>query len=202
MQYYLKYFLLLYISLWTSIVQAENAAPIVMLDGVAKEVIASLEQKKISLKSHPAVVYQIVNKILLPHVDVNGMSRSVLGRANWQRATTEQKSIFAREFTRLVVHTYAGALTNYTGEKVRFYPLAAGLENQSYIQVKSVIVRPNGQNISLSYSLVRAGSTWKIYDMSVEGVSLLQSFRSQFAAELSKGSFQELLDKLIKHNAK
>lgn len=199
---YLKHITLLLLSF--AIVNtsyAASASPVEMLDGVAKQVISSLDKHRATLKSKPDVVYQIVDGILLPYVDVTGMSRSVLGRNAWKNATVEEKKRFSQEFTRLVVRTYSGALTEYSGEKVKFFPLASGYESNPFVQVKSAIVRSGGRQISLSYKLVRKGDDWKIYDMGVEGVSLLQSFRSQFAAELTHGNLSQLIDTLAKRNA-
>jgi len=177
-------------------------SPVIMLDTTAKQVIDGLKQNKVRLSKNPSVVYGIVYRYLIPHVDVYGMSRSVLGRNAWNQATDAQRKAFTKEFVQLVVRTYSGPLTEYTNETIKFLPIRGGYEGKSFVRVDSIIVRPSANNVPLNYSLVLIGNEWKIYDMSVEGVSLLQSFRSQFAQELSQGNMDQLIANLKKHNQK
>ena len=175
-------------------------APITMLQNTSDQVIAALKQNKASLKNDPGVVYQIVDKILVPHVDLNGMSRSVLGRDVWNNATAAQKQQFNQQFKDLLIHTYASAFANYSNQTVQFMPIRGGLGNQTRIQVSSQILQQGGPAIPVSYRLVKEGNDWKVYDFSVEGISMLESFRSQFASELSQGNLDELINKLTVHN--
>lgn len=174
-------------------------SPVVMLNSTAQKVISELKANESRLKDK-TVVYGIVNQYLIPHVDVYGMSRSVLGRNAWTQATDAQKKEFTKEFVQLVVRTYANPLSEYTDEIIRFAPIRGGYQGKQFINVNSMIVRSQGNNVPLNYSLVLLNGEWKIYDMSVEGVSLLQSFRSQFAAELSQSNMDQLIQNLRKHN--
>lgn len=198
----MKLIRLIFVLLLSTNVALAASSPVPMLEKMANQVITALQQQKANLKSNPRVVYTIIDDILLPQIDVNGMSRSVLGRNIWNSLTASQKQRFNKEFTRLVVRTYAGALAEYTNEKVQFYPLRGNIAGQRRVQVNSRIIRRDGPQIRLSYRVILLGQQWKIYDMSVEGISLLQSFRTQFANELSQGSFNDLLKKLNAHNAK
>ncbi|KTD25703.1 signal peptide protein, toluene tolerance protein Ttg2D [Legionella lansingensis] len=172
-----------------------QTSPIPMLENTANQIIASLKENKAALKNNPKVIQQIVRRHLLPIVDVSGMSRSVLGRQAWNKASPSERQQFADAFTQLVIRTYASPLAEYTDEKIKFLPIRGSVENR-FLRVNSVIVRSNGQNIPLSYSLVSKNGTWKIYDFSVEGVSLLQSFRSQFAEALRSSSMEEIIKQL------
>lgn len=170
-------------------------SPVPMLEATANEIIATLKENKAKLKSNPDIIYKAVEKSLLPRVDVAGMSRSVLGRQAWNKATPAERAQFSQAFTRLVIRTYSTPLAKYSDETVQFLPLRGSLNNR-FIRVNSVIVRSEGQNIPLSYSLVSQNGQWKIYDMSVEGVSLLQSFRSQFAQALQSSSITDVIKKM------
>jgi phospholipid transport system substrate-binding protein len=94
-----------------------------------------------------------------------------------------------------VIRTYSSPLAQYSDETVQFLPVRGGV-NSRFIRVNSVIVRSEGQNIPLTYSLVDKNGQWKIYDISVEGVSLLQSFRSQFAQALQNSSIDDLIKQM------
>lgn len=182
------------------IIYAQNS-PIPMLEQTANNIIATLKENKSSLKSNPNIIYQAVETNLLPIVDVAGMSRSVLGRQAWSKATEKQKNQFSKAFTRLVIRTYSSPLAQYTNESIQFLPLR-GSVNSRFLRVNSIIVRSEGQNIPLSYSLVSKNGQWRIYDLSVEGVSLLQSFRSQFAEALKNSSIDEVVGLMEKKQLK
>jgi phospholipid transport system substrate-binding protein len=184
----------------THLVWAESS-PIPMLETTSSQIIAVLKQNKAVLKKNHQVIYQAVEHYFLPHVDVTGMSRSVLGREAWSKATAAEKHEFTEVFTRLIIRTYAGPLAEYKDETVKYLPIRGSLHGR-FIRVNSVIVRSTGQNIPLSYSLVSKGNGWKIYDLSVEGVSLLQSFRSQFGQILRGSTMKDLISKMRNNSNK
>ncbi len=181
-----------------TLAMAQTPSPMPMMNSTADQVIQALQQNKSHLTTD--VVYSIVNQYLIPHVDINGMARSALGRNAWNKATDEQKKEFSEQFVTLVVRTYASPLTEYTDEKIHFFPIRGSIEGKSFLNVNSAIIRSSGNNVPVSYSLVLLQDQWKIYDMSVEGVSLLQSFRLQFAQELSQGSLDNLIANMKRHN--
>lgn len=178
----------------TQQIQAQSS-PVPMLEGSANQIIQTLKQNKASLKSDKQVVYGAIQRYLLPHVDLEGMSRSVLGRQVWMKASHEDKKDFTVAFTKLIVRTYATPLAEYSGETIKFLPVK-GSADARFLRVNSVISRPNGQTIPLSYNLVSKNGEWKVYDLSVEGVSLLQSFRSQFGEMLQNASIQDLIKQM------
>ena len=169
-----------------------DASPVQMLDQTAQQILDTLKQNKSSLKQNPQVIHQAVQRYLLPIVDVQGMSRSVLGRHAWNAASSADRADFSRAFTQLVIRTYATPLAEYTDETIKFLPQHAAATGQ-FTRVNSLIIRSKGPNIVLSYSLVSKNGQWKIYDLSFEGVSLLQSFQNQFGQALKNGSMHELI---------
>ena len=171
------------------------ASPVSILEKAATQIMSTLKQHKSSLKNNPQIIYQAVAHYLLPLVDVEGMSRSVLGKAVWQKASRQEKSYFRQAFTQLVIKTYASPLAEYTDETIKFFPVN-GAVNKRFIRVRSIIHRTNGKNISLNYSLVAKNHSWQIYDLSIEGVSLLQSFRTQFAQLLNNNSMAAVIKQM------
>ncbi|KTC67759.1 toluene tolerance protein Ttg2D [Legionella birminghamensis] len=169
-----------------------QASPMPMLESTANQILATLKQNKANLKNNRQLIFQAVEQHLLPNVDVAGMSRSVLGRQVWNKASAAERAQFSKAFTQLVIRTYASPLAEYTDETIKFLPIR-GAGDGRFIRVNSLIIRSNGNNIPLSYSLVAKNGQWKIYDLSVEGVSLLQSFRSQFAQALQNSNIQDLI---------
>jgi phospholipid transport system substrate-binding protein len=175
------------------------SSPLLLVQDTANQMLQSLQEHKATIKTHRAEVYKIVEDILLPHVDVEAMSRSVLGRNVWTKATPDQQARFSEAFTTLLVHTYSSALAAYTNETIKFYPIRGGVTGNR-VQVQSVIIRQNGPSIPVNYRLVAVGDSWKIYDFSIEGVSILESFRSQFEHDIAQQGLDNLIEKLIQHN--
>lgn len=176
-----------------------QSTPIPMLQNTADQILNTLKNNKTGLKANHKIIYSAVEKYLLPNVDVNGMARSVLGREIWNKATPAERSQFAQAFTHLVIRTYATPLAEYSDETVKFLPIRGSLAGR-FIRVNSLIMRSNKNNIPLNYSLVTQNGQWKIYDLSVEGVSLLQSFRSQFAQALKGSNIQDLIKQMQERN--
>lgn len=183
------------------VIASSTSDPIAMLESVSNKLLVALKKERPRVRDSYEWVYRLVDKIVLPHVDVMGMSRSVLGRNAWLKATPSQRNAFNKEFTRVVVKTYASALDAYTDETIRFFPIRGGFEGYKRIFVKSEIIRRDGPPIPLDYKLILINNDWKIYDLHVEGVSLLQSFYSQFSVELSKGkTIDQLINDLRRRN--
>jgi phospholipid transport system substrate-binding protein len=176
-----------------------QSSPVPMLENTASQILATLKDNKSSLKKNHQIIYQAVQRYLLPNVDVNGMSRSVLGRQAWTKASASERQEFTQVFTELVIRTYASPLAEYTNETVKFLPLR-GPTDARFTRVNSLIIRSSGQRIPLSYSMVSKNNGWKIYDLSVEGVSLLQSFRSQFGQILQNSSMKDLIAQMRKNS--
>jgi phospholipid transport system substrate-binding protein len=194
-------FLCMSLAILTTSVQAAGDSPIDMLQSVADQMIAGLKQHQTTLTENPSLVYSLATKVIVPHADLNEMSKRVLPPKAWNNATSSQRQQFEKEFTTLLVRTYASALAQYKDETVKFFPIRGGYQGKSNVRVNSQIVRTNGPAISVIYSVVSSSSGWKLYDMTVEGVSMLESFRSQFADQLARGDITSLINVLKEHNS-
>jgi phospholipid transport system substrate-binding protein len=188
---------------WLSITSVAYASvqsdPVGLLKYIADNMINELRSNQATLKTKPAVVYSLAYKYVVPYADLPEMSKRVLPPRVWNGATTEQRAEFEKEFTRLVIRTYASALTSYKDQAVHFFPVRHGMGNS--VEVKSEITSSSSPAINVSYRLLQSGGQWKLYDMSVEGVSLISSFRSQFADILANGNMNSLLSRLTQHNS-
>lgn len=171
-------------------------SPVTDLENASDNLLNTLKAHKSELKSNPRIIRDAVHKHLVPLVDLQGMSRSVLGREAWQKASSGERKQFAEAFLQLIIRTYSNPLAEYSGETIKFLP--ANNINGKFLKVKSIVSRPNGQKIPVTYSLVMRNGKWKIYDFSVEGISLLQSFRSQFAQALKNSTINDLIRQMQK----
>ena len=167
--------------------------PVSMLDNIAKELTSRLDAKP---NLNTAYVKSAIHQIVLPAFDVNIMSRSVLGKRYWDEATPTQKENFINRFTAKVVQVYAAPLKQYNHDQIKFYPLRGGIPENNRVVVHSMIMRPNGQQIPVDYRLVLNDGKWKVYDFSVEGVSMVESYRSQYSTTLEEGGVNALLGRM------
>lgn len=177
-------------------------SPMAMLQSTSNQMLSALQNNKAVLKTNPEFVYSMVRRILLPHIDTTSMAHAVLSRDAWMNATPAQRQQFTQQFTTLLIHTYSAAFAAYSDESVQFLPMRGNASGQSDVQIDSQIIRHNGgPPISVTYRLILEGQSWKVYDFSVDGVSMIQSFRSQFASQLSQGNLDALIRQLVQHNA-
>jgi phospholipid transport system substrate-binding protein len=191
----------LFLCSYAILAKAEQS-PVDMLKSVADQMIQALKQNKATLKAKPSFVYSLANRIVVPNADLDEMAKRVLPPQTWNHANSAQRKEFKREFTQLLVRTYATALADYTDQTVQFYPIRGGYQGKTTVQVNSKIVRSDGPSIPVNYRLTLKGSGWKLFDISVEGISLLESFRSQFADKLSQGNIEQLIKDLKIHNTR
>lgn len=178
-------------------VPATPEDPIVMLREVSTNVLQALQQHKNpkDLKG----IYALVDRYILPYVDFNEMSEWVAGRTIWNKASEQTRKEFISAFQILVVRTYATALNSYTNEKVEFSKQPLDL-NKPRIQVSSTIVRQGKENIKLDYRLVKKNNKWYVYDIIIEGVSILQGFQAQFSDEIRQQGLQKVISEIQQHN--
>lgn len=182
-------------------IAAPQNDPVALLRYIADNMLAGLKANKATLKTKPQIVYNLAYKYVVPYAALAEMSKRVLPPQVWNNATPAQRKQFEKQFTTTVIRTYASALTSYQDQTVQFYPIRGGVSGNT-VEVNSQIVSSQSQPIHVSYRLVRMGGAWRLYDMSVEGVSMLDSFREQFADILSQGNMEQLLKRLSGHNTR
>jgi phospholipid transport system substrate-binding protein len=170
-------------------------------DGLIKqlsfEVIDTVKSDKAIQAGDVGKVVALVDAKVMPHVNFQRMTASAVGRA-WREATPEQKAKLQGEFKTLLVRTYAGALAQVKDQTVSLRPLRAGADDAEVV-VRTEI-KGKGEPIQLDYRLEKAGTAWKIYDVNVLGVWLVEQYRSQFATEIGAGGLDGLAAKLAERN--
>lgn len=180
---------------------AATSSPLPMLQTTANQLISKLQQNQSQLKSNPTLINGFVKSIVLPHVAQAQMARSVVNRTTWMSASAADQQNFIGAFRDLVIRTYASAFANYTNESVKFMPLRASQLNQPIVTVSSNVVRANGPSIPVSYSMSLTSGQWLVTDFSVDGVSMVNSFRSQLASLDTGKGLAALTAILQKHNS-
>jgi phospholipid transport system substrate-binding protein len=169
-------------------------SPLPLMKDIAQDMISALKRNKDRLSGNTALVNRIVNRVLIPHIDIYSMSGRVIGRKYWLQASPSERKAFSDLFKHKVLSTYSSALSSYDKDRVLFYPLRQ--PGRSYAQVRSVIVRKSGQKIPVSYSLRYRAGTWKVVDLSVENVSIVNNYKAQYSGALSEGGLKYLISKM------
>lgn len=173
--------------------------PIKMLEGVTSQVMSVLKENKEDLKKNPNKIYEVVNRYILPHADFTEMAKWVVGRNAWSKASPTMQQSFVSEFRTLVVRSYAQSLLNYSNQTIEFLPLR-GSANKERVQVSSMIKQPGKKATRIDYRLLQEGGSWKVYDIIIEGVSLMQGYHAQFAEDVQRGGVAAVVEKLRGHN--
>ena len=182
----------------TATVQAQGAgAPDALIKQVSNEVIDTVKSDKAIQAGDLNKIIALVDAKVMPHVNFQRMTASAVGR-HWREATPEQKTKLQAEFKTLLVRTYAGALTQVKDQTVALKPLRAGASDTEVV-VRTEI-KGKGEPIQLDYRLEKADAAWKIYDVNVLGVWLVEQYKSSFAQEIGAGGIDGLIGKLAERN--
>lgn len=179
-----------------------NAADLLPPQTAIQEASDKLQQRlqDKAFSQNFAEVAQFVDQTIYPHTDFDKISELVLGKL-WNSATSDEQQRFKQEFKTLLIRTYSRAFVEFKDWSVRFLPLE--MENgASKVVVKTEVLQPGIQPISVNYRMLLSKGEWKAYDIMIEGVSLVTNYRSTFSNEVkTKGSLSAVIDSLAKRNA-
>lgn len=179
---------------------AAEEAPDALVKRISQEVLNAVkENKDIQAGNHKKVMELIETKIL-PFVDFQRMTLLASGRF-WKDATPEQQKKLTNEFRSLLIYTYSGALSQVKDQKLEFKPMRASPEDLE-VEVRSQVTQSRGEPIQLNYRLEKVAGGWKIYDINVLGAWLVETYKGNFAKEISAGGFDGLIKTLTEKNKK
>ena len=180
-------------SLWAAVKPPQE-----VVQDTSARMLSALRQNYAVLKQDSSQIYELVNQIVLPNFDFELMSRWVLGRA-WQQASPDQRRRFTDEFRTLLVRTYAKALLEYANEEVRVLP-QPGAADGSETTVKTEVRLKASQPIQINYSMHLGNDAWKVYDVTVDGVSLVTNYRGTFATQIRDSGLDAVIADLQQRN--
>jgi phospholipid transport system substrate-binding protein len=176
---------------------AQATAPDTLIMKLSEDVIASVKADPAIQAGDIGRIIALVDTKVMPYVNFQKMTASAVGR-HWRSATPEQRERLQAEFKTLLVRTYAGALTEVKDQTVSLEPFrAAPADTDVVVQTK---IRGKGEPIQLDYRLEKAGDAWKIYDVNVLGVWLVQQYRTSFNQEISQVGIDGLISRLAERN--
>ncbi len=168
-----------------------------LIKQVSTEVIDTVKSDKAIQAGDVGKIITLVDAKVMPHVNFQRMTASAVGR-NWRSATPEQQKRLQEEFKTLLVRTYAGALTQVKDQTVQLKPMrAAAADSEVVVRTE---IKGGGEPIQLDYRLEKSGADWKIYDVNVLGVWLVEQYRGQFQQDIGSVGIDGLISKLAERN--
>ena len=172
----------------------------------SNQLVTALKEQSETIKLDNQIAYQLVEDIVLPHVDFTRVARLVLGKY-WRHADEQQRQRFIHEFRGFLVRTYVTAMVEFSdqivshSESVKYLPFRNS--DPDDVSVRMQITLPDQPPVQINYSLFQneTDNSWKIYDLSVEGISLATTYRSSFSTQIRRIGIDGLIDKLAARNA-
>jgi len=179
----------------------DAGSPQALIESSSKALFADLDANRAKYKKDITQLYKVVDTVFLPHVDVDFAAQQVLGK-NWRTANPDQRKRFVTAFYRSLLTTYGDALVDFTGDRMRVLPFQ-GDASQPRASVRTEIKRSNGATVAVAYSLRKdAAGAWKVWDVVIEGISYVKSFREDFGLEIDQKGLDALLQRLESSAAK
>ena len=172
-------------------------APDALIKEVSSDVLDAVKADKSIKQGDVNKVIALVDAKVMPHVNFQRMTASAVGRY-WRQATPEQQKRLQEEFKTLLVRTYSGALTQVSNQTIQVKPMRGSVEDPEVV-VKTE-VRGQGDPVQLDYRLEKAGDGWKVYDINVLGVWLVENYRNTFSQEIGTNGIDGLINKLAERN--
>jgi phospholipid transport system substrate-binding protein len=161
------------------------------------KIISLLKVNKNTYAKDRKKLYTMVQEQVLPYFDFRAMSRLVLGK-HWREASEDQRNRFANEFRDLLVRTYATALLKYTNEEIAYFPFRMSAEEKTVVVKTEVKQGSGGPTIPIHYSFYLTDNAWKVFDVAIDGISLVTTYRGTYAEKIRNGGMDALIASMAK----
>lgn len=182
---------------WSAGAAAEMGEPQKIIEDASNKLKQRMQEPGFTQDFKKITVF--VHDVIYPHVDFDLISTLVLGKM-WKEATPAEKDGFKKEFQTLLIRTYSRAFVEFKDWSVRFLPVSSEGDDKKVL-IKTEILQPGLQPIAVNYRMLNEKGAWKVYDILIEGVSLVTNYRTSFKNEVERsGSLQEVINQLAKRN--
>jgi phospholipid transport system substrate-binding protein len=180
---------------------AQGLGPEQLVQKVTEEVMASIKSDKQLAAGDKQKAMKLAEEKVLPYIDFEEATRLAVGRA-WSQATPEQKKKLVGEFRNMLVRTYSNAISAYEGQTLKVMPSRGGKEDaKDEATVRTQFTRAGGKPLPIEFQMRKVGDAWKVYDISVEGISLVLTYRSEFDAVVKQEGIDGLIKRLTQKNS-
>jgi phospholipid transport system substrate-binding protein len=173
---------------------AADAGAEALVKRTAEDTLRTLQNRREELSGNPAAIYRLVGNKLAPHFDFELITRSAVGR-DWRNASVAQRQDLIEAFRELLISTYAKSLAKYSGEEVVYKPSRPGTRDGTVV-VPTVVRAPGAAPIPIDYRMHKEGGSWKVYDLVIDNVSMISSYRGQFRTTIARSGIDGLISEL------
>ncbi len=173
---------------------AATASPQELMDGVAKRMFAALDSNRDALQKNPDKVFPLVDTILLPNFDTEYAAQLILAQY-WRTATPDQRTRFVSALYKALLHTYGGALSDFTANRLKLLPFR-GDPAALTATVRTEVLRSNGAVVPVDYRLRKTDHGWKAFDVVIEGISYVRNYRTDLGAEAGEKGLEAVITRL------
>ncbi|HEY6453427.1 MAG TPA: ABC transporter substrate-binding protein [Steroidobacteraceae bacterium] len=174
--------------------QVDASTPTSLIQTAASAMLKDLDAHRADYRKDPSKVHHLVDQVLLPHFDTEYSARLVLAR-HWNSATADQRTRFVNAFYKSLLSNYGDALVDFTADRLKVFPYTGDPKAQ-YATVRTQVRKDDGTEVSVNYALHRTDQGWKAWDVIIEGISYVQSFRDDFGAEIDQKGLDEVIARL------
>jgi phospholipid transport system substrate-binding protein len=165
-----------------------------LVENSAKRMLQELDKNRAMYQKDPAKLDALVGNVLLPNFDTEYAARLVLGQT-WRTATPEQRKRFVDAFYHSLLHNYGAALVDFTADRFIILPYKAE-PNDITATVRTEVKRESGDKVPVNFTLRKVDGVWKAWDVVIEGISYVKSFKTDFASEIQQKGLDEVINRL------
>lgn len=180
------------------VLAAAQEAPDALVKRTTDEVLAIVRADKDIQSGSSAKVVQLAEQKVLPHFDFVRMTRLAVGR-NWRQATDAQQQELVKQFRTLLVRTYSNSLNQYRNQTIQVKPLKTSPQDQD-VTVRTVVIQQGGPQIPIDYAMEKTPQGWKVYDVVIDGASLVTTYRGSFNEQIQRSGIDGLVKTLQERN--
>jgi phospholipid transport system substrate-binding protein len=172
----------------------DNSGPSQMIESSANIMLAGIDKRRDEFRKDPTGLYLLVEQTLLPNFDTPYAAQLVLGQ-HWRTATPAQRDRFVKAFYQSLLYTYGDAMVDFTGDRLKVLP-AKVADTDTKATVRTEIKRSNGTKVPVNYSMRKVNGVWKAWDVVIEGISYVKSYREDYGAEVAQKGLDAVIARL------
>ncbi len=172
----------------------DASGPSQLIESSANILLAGIDSRREEFRRDPTGLYKLVEETLLPNFDTPYAAQLVLG-PHWRKASEEQRKRFVDAFYKSLLYTYGDAMIDFTADRLRVFPTKVAPTDER-ATVRTEIKRSNGQKVAVNYSLRKVGGVWKAWDVVIDGISYVKSYREDYGAEVQQNGLDAVIARL------
>lgn len=180
----------------TAMASADQTSPKDLIEQSAQKMLKELDANRAAYRKDPKKVNKLVDEVLLPHFDTAYAAQRVLGKY-WRDATPDQRQRFIKAFYQSLLENYGSALLEFTADKLVVLPFK-GDESSANAVVRTEVKTSDGKRVPVNYSMRKTPQGWKAWDVTIEGISYVKNFRTDFGTEIDQKGLEPVIQRMEK----